>query len=239
MRCLVASILLMMLLALVPASAEAQRTNRQQPKRQPEKPPAPQMSDRRLYDLHVDFIRGAEKLAKEYLQKAKDARLPEQRRAEYEKARMVAKQMLKMVPEYTPAEDILTVIANAEATEGTVEVEITADKDWQDTKVDLIAGKPVSIKATGSWVLKLEYRLSADGLDVKKELKDLKIGGLIGVIYTGGEKPPKPFMVGAEKELVPKENGRLLLKMHDGETADNEGELTVTITGTFNSKLKK
>ncbi|MEK6236794.1 MAG: hypothetical protein N2C14_18970 [Planctomycetales bacterium] len=178
--------------------------------------------DPRLLKIHKDFVLKAEKLAVEYEQKK-----------EYDKARTVCKEILKLVPRYPGAQAMLSKIANIEATAETFEMDVLADKDWQDTKVNVLADKPITILAKGSWKFNMSHDLSADGMEIPKELRDFKLGSLIGIIETGDLKDMKPFLIGSRFRLVPEKSGRLYVRMHDSNPKDNTGKVTIQMQGTF------
>ncbi len=192
-------------------------------------------TDMRLKEVFNEFVQEAEKLALDYLKNAQKARDDQQKLLEYDKARMVCQQILRLVPSHPKAREILQVINELELQAGQVEVDIAANKTWQDTKIKLLAGRPVQIQTKGQWLLKTEAQVDADGLQVPKELKQFPAGALIGIIFSGNIKEAKPFLVGSGGLFVPEKTGRLYLKMHDLNYRDNEGKITVKVTGTFDS----
>jgi hypothetical protein len=189
--------------------------------------------------IQKDFVLKAEQLARDY-DKAKQS----------DKARMVAEEILKIAPRYPGALEIIREIREREANAEDVTLDIEAKKGWQDTGVTLIPGKPIRITASGSWQLRMDHKLSAEGMELPKELRDFKMGSLVGIIDTGaspGPDPkggkdrdrPRPFMVGESKEFTANESGRLLLRMYDTDERDNEGKLSVRTQGTFVSLPSK
>lgn len=179
--------------------------------------------DPKLLALHKEFVIKADRLAAEY-----------ERKGEYEKAKAVCNEILKLVPNYPKAEALLGEIDEAELNVGRKVMEIFADRDWQDTGIQVVPGKPVQIEARGTWTFHMNHVLGPEGMDIPKELRDFKLGSLLGIVVTGDpKKEKKPFYVGEEKRIVATEPGRLFLKMHDSDTSDNVGKLTVEIRGTF------
>jgi hypothetical protein len=181
----------------------------------------PLPDDKRLLALHLDFVKKAELLGKEY-ETAK----------EWGKARSVYEEILKLVPQYKPAADKLAEMINHEAIAGSATVMIKADDGWQDTGIDLVAGKPVTIVATGNWTFHLQVETNADGLTIPKELRDFNPGCLIGMIPQADGKAV-PFMVGPSKQFLAERSGRLFLRMYDTDPRDNAGQLKVELRGTF------
>lgn len=189
-------------------------------------PPAEQKvelpQDPRLLALHKDFVTKAEKLAVEY-----------ERGGELDKAREVYVQILRLVPNYPAAVRKLDEITQREATAERKVVDVAADQGWQPTGIQLQAGKPVRIKATGEWTFRMVHKLSADGMEIPEELRDFKLGALVGMIAGGDPKDVKPFAIGANYEFTPDRSGQLMLRMYDSDPSDNAGKLSVEITGTF------
>ena len=195
-------------------------------------------TDAKLRELHAEFVTRAETLALEYMQAGERAKTDNLKRAEFEKARIVAEQILRLVPKYPRAQQIVDRVKQYEANAGTVTFDVAADQNWQDTGVRLIEGKPVSLVAAGSWKFHMEHELTPDGMEIPKELRDFKLGSLIGIIYTGDLKDAKPFLIGSKREFDAEKSGRLFVKMHDSDPRDNEGSVTLKITGTFEADAK-
>jgi len=211
--------------------ASAQQGGRQRPGTKEEEPP-PLPEDPRLRALHADFVLKAEKLAIEY-DKTKQT----------DKARAVCEEILKLVPRYPTAVEMLNKIKAKEASAERLVIDIKADEGWQDTGIIVIEGKPVSLRAEGKWTFQMEYELGPDGLEIPKELRDFKLGSLIGFVDPGPTNPKdrdkyRPFHIGASHEFVAKESGRLLMRMHDGDPKDNRGRMTVEVNGTFQRAKK-
>lgn len=228
-----AGAMLMLGLAITGLSAFGQGQGpRREPQAAPEGPPQP--ADTKLLALQKDFVLKAEQLAKDY-----------ERSKQPEKARLVAEEILKIAPRYAGALEIIRDIREKEANAEDVTLDIDAKKGWQDTGVTLIPGKPVRITASGSWQLKMDHKLSAEGMELPRELRDFKLGSLVGIVDTGvpvdpkgGKDRPRPFMVGESKEFTADASGRLLLRMYDTDERDNDGKLSVKIQGTFLTKKK-
>lgn len=191
-------------------------------------------ADDKVMGLYLNFVRDAEKLAKDYEASGKS-----------EQARAVYLEILKIVPNYKPAKDKLEQYQEKEATADKKSVDIFASKGWQETGIHTIAGKPISITATGTWTCKVNQEVGPEGLQVSEQLKDCAVGSLVGVIVPPAEKSRdgkpaevklQPFSVGAEKQLTPSIAGKLMFRIYDLKTADNTGKLKVEVVGTFERK---
>ena len=187
--------------------------------------------DDRLLALHRDFVLKAQGLATEY-----------ERKKDYEKAKVVYGEILKLTPRYKAVQDKLDALIEREATAKRAVFTVAADKGWQNTGIRVIKGKPVMIKAAGTWTFTLTRDLTPDGMTIPKELQKFKLGSLLGVVQpsrrvpsTGKKKRdgPKPFRIGSETKFIAEETGYLYVSMYDDNHSDNKGVLKLLIQGTF------
>jgi hypothetical protein len=206
-----------------PGGAPGNRNNGQQGNRPEEKPEVKLPDDPRLIDIHKAFVAAAEKLAAEY-----------ERTNNSDKARACYEEILRLVPTYTPAEEKLKVIQAKEATAERRAGEVFANKGWQDVGINVVAGKPLAIKATGSWTMKMTYVLPPDGIEIPKELQNFPLGALVGKIATSPtDEDAKVFLIGAATNIKAEQDGRLFLRIYDSDPDDNLGKVSVVIEGTF------
>jgi hypothetical protein len=194
--------------------------NRQNEEKEEYKPP----EDPKIIKLYETMIFAMEKLAGEY-EKANQT----------DKARDCYEEILRVAPKYQAVQDKLKAIKMKEAIAERKQFDVLANKAWQDTGVNVVEGKPISIKATGTWGMKMEYTLPPDGIEIPEELRNFPLGALVGAIAEPDMSPEdlKPFLVGSSKSFEPPKGGRLLLRIYDSEPMDNTGKLSVTIEGTF------
>jgi hypothetical protein len=181
--------------------------------------------DKRLTALHADFIKKAEKIAGEY-----------ERSKQPDRAVAVYQEILKLVPDEPHAKQRLDRLRQFEASAARKVFEVQANREWQDTGVRVIPGKPLKLTASGTWTLNMSADLGPDGMEMPKALKDLKLGSLVGMIEDPTAKEIKVFSIGSAKDLNVDQSGPLLVRMHDSEPADNRGALTLEITGRFDTK---
>jgi hypothetical protein len=206
------------LLAVTLLSIETPTVWAQSPRRGSESAQSTLPSDQRLLKLHRAFIIDAEKLAIEY-----------ERGKDFDKAKAVYGEILKLYPQHQLARNKLKLIREHEENADVEVITVVADEGWQDTWINVIQGKPVRIRAEGIWTLSI--KLPPGG--VPKELKEFNLGILIGTINTGKGNELEAFAIGKDKLLMPKRTGRLLLRMYDVLPNDNTGEIKVQIKGTF------
>lgn len=204
-----------------PAQPPKQQTPNNKKDEKAEARPLPK--DPKLLAFHHDFVKKVEKLAADY-----------ERGDQAEKARACYEEILKLVPEYGPAKEKLGRLLERELTAERKVMDVHANREWQDTGVIVVPGKPVRIAARGTWTFKLSHELSPKGMQIPKELRDFDLGALVGIIVTN-QKPDelKPFLIGDGIELVGEQPGRLLLRMYDTDPSDNIGKISVEITGTY------
>jgi|GEM_PF-1644838 len=196
-----------------------------QEKSQAQKPKNKGVTDPQLISLHRDFLIKLEKAAIEF-----------EENEQLQKAVEAYQAILRILPEHPGANKGMQRIFNQVATADKEVVKVHADKAWQSTGVVLQKGTPARIVAKGTWGFTLEMELTPEGITIPKELKDYKMGSLIGIILAPGDKKIEAddsFHVGNAKEFIVKKSGILYLRMYDIDPRDNEGELDVMIQSTF------
>lgn len=178
--------------------------------------------DPKLLRIHKQFADEAMRIAREY-----------ERDRDFDSAMAIYGQVLRLIPQHTDAKNKLGMLREREKQADQERVTVEANKTWQSTGIKVLAGKPLTILSRGNWTFTLKRQLNPDGMAIPKELKDFNLGCLVGFIDTGTTEKGKPFVIGSKKEFVPKQSGVLYLQMYDVDVSDNEGELEVQITGTF------
>ncbi|RIK79862.1 MAG: hypothetical protein DCC68_12110 [Planctomycetota bacterium] len=240
-KAFVLAVVVASLVAFVSATL-AQRPDRPRPNQGPRQPNRENQgpakgelpADEKLMGLYLNFVRDAEKLAKDYEAAGKT-----------EQARGVYLEILKFAPNYKPAKDKLEQFREKEETADKKSVEVHANQGWQETGITTVPGKLLTITATGTWTCKINQEVGPEGLQVSEQLKDCNVGSLVGVVVPPPEKDAsgrtkdvvlQPFSVGAEKQFTPSIAGKLMFRIYDIKTADNSGKLKVEVMGTFERK---
>ena len=200
----------------------ANPANPDDPAAEPPSPPAVLVADPKFKTIYTEFVSRAEKLAEEY-----------EKTKQFDKAKASWEEIARLVPDYEKAKHMVETYNQRETVADHKTVEIQANKDWQDTGVTVLPGKPIHITAKGTWTFTLSRELTPDGIEIPKELRDYPLGSLVGIIQTADPKDMKPFVVGSEKSLVGDKGGKLLLKMYHTNPVENKGKLSVDIQGTF------
>ncbi len=179
-------------------------------------------NDPKLFKIHKAFSDEAMKIAKAY-----------ERDRDFDAALAVYGQVLKLIPEHASAKQKLDALLARQKDADRQILKVDATKAWQPTGIRVIANKPIVIETRGKWTFTLKAELTPDGMAIPEKLKEFKLGCLVGFIDTGIADQEKAFIVGAKKEFIPKRSGVLFLQMYDTDLSDNEGEIDVAITGTF------
>ncbi|HET6880356.1 MAG TPA: hypothetical protein VFI31_09385 [Pirellulales bacterium] len=180
-------------------------------------------ADPQLQKIQMKFVIDAAKLAKDY-----------ERKNDIEGARSCYEQILRVVPHHPEAQKALERIRGEELTKERKKVLVKATEGWQDAGINVLADRPLTIHAEGTWTFAMKQDLDADGMEIPKDLKDFNLGCLVGkIVSVGDTEDSKPFMIGKEVELTPEKPGRLWMRMYDYDPSDNKGLLNVEIQGTF------
>ena len=192
--------------------------------------------DKQHDDILKDFVNRTHKLALQY-----------QQAGQYNKAKDTLDLILKVSPDNQEAKAMLDKMHKQELSENKKVVKVLANKGWQKTGVQVVEGKPFVIQVEGEWVFVMRRTVPPDGLEMPDDMKKFPLGALIGAIDAeepaaaaapqkkGGNRENdarRPFLVGAQKtfDRAPA-TGTLYLKIHDTDESDNQGQLTVTISG--------
>jgi hypothetical protein len=184
------------------------------------------ITDPELFKLHESFFKSAEKLAVKY-----------EKEKQWSKAKDCYEQMLKLVPQHPGAKAKYEQLLQMEAAAQSQVLVLSATETWKDTGIIVLEDRPITIRASGTWSFRLAAEVTAAGLKFPEELREFDPGCLVGMIVPPDvkdfKKEVKPFMIGTEKQLIAPKTGRLYVQMYDNNVADNEGELTIEIRGTF------
>ncbi len=235
--CIASSILLILGLNLASPGQPGKRpprkppngnpTNPDDPVPEPPSPPAVLVADPKFQNVYNEFVSRAEKLAEEY-----------EKTKQFDKAKASWEEIARLVPNYEKAKHMVEQYNQRETVAEKRSIDILANKDWQDTGVTVIPGKPIHITAKGTWTFTLSREITPDGIEIPKELRDYPLGALVGIIQTTDPKEMKAFVVGSEKSFVADKGGKLLLKMYHNNPIENKGKLSVDIQGTFEKSPK-
>ena len=190
--------------------------------------------DKQHDEIIKDFVNRTHKLALQY-----------QQAGQYNKAKDTLDLILKVSPNDEPAKALLDKMHKQEMSENKKVVKVMANQGWQKTNIQVQEGKPVVIEAKGDWLFVMRRTVGPEGLEIPDDMKKFPLGSLIGAIDVDENAPKKdtkdgkkerdanrPFLIGSQKvfDKAPA-TGMLFLKIHDTEESDNQGQMTVTISG--------
>ncbi len=205
---------------------EKQAERLQQQMRDVAENPDEMPTDSQLLVLHKEFISKAEKLAAEY-----------ERKKQFDKAREVYTSLVRLVPNYTLAQEGLSRILSNQSAEDRQLMTVQANLTWQDSGATLSEGMPVHIEVKGTW--KVVYETGPEGIEIPEELRPrdnrIKLGTLIAVVANSPKDlaEAKPFPIADGQDFIAKQSGRLFLRMYDVDPTDNDGKMLVMIQSTF------
>lgn len=187
--------------------------------------------------IQTEFIKSAEGLASKYY----DLK-------EYDKARSLLKSIQALDPDLPGLGDKLKLLDEDMINANEAELELNVSKnEWEPTGVVVAAGKPIRIKAGGSYKFVVTSQLGPNGYAANKSASpldlanDLPVGALIGFVTpsdrtTGGnqqddKKRDRPFLIGEGCDYTPQKDGVLSIRINAPPDNKNNGKLKILITG--------
>lgn len=116
----------------------------------------------------------------------------------------------------------------------TQQVQVHANRNWNDTGIDVQPGKPLELEATGLVKISPTREVPPAGLANRPApatlpLPGKNIGALVAKICSPDGRCSPVQLVGARITLSANQAGRLMLGINDSEVADNSGQFTVTV----------
>ena len=113
-------------------------------------------------------------------------------------------------------------------------MQVQANRNWNDTGIDVRPGEPLELVATGLVKISPTREVAPAGLINRPAppslpLPGANIGALVArICYQDGQCSPAQ-LVGARNSLSSIKVGRLMLGVNDSDVADNSGAFTVTV----------
>lgn len=159
-----------------------------------------------------------------------------------EKTKETLKSILTVVPDFEPARNKLKELEDAIYKENTIEVEVDASKPWTPAGVAVSRDKPIRILAEGSVRVILNDQVGPDGMEggdpTNGQINGVPLGALVGVVRdpratNAKDQKLEPFTVGKEKEVSPRNDGILFLKVNLPANSQSKGKIRVQISGNF------
>ena len=129
-----------------------------------------------------ELDRERDEAVREFAARVRRIALQYEQAGDREKARSMLRFLLQAVPGDAEAKALLDRISRQELTENKTVVKVFANQSWQNTGVQVVAGKPVVIEAKGTWVFRMNRTVTAEGIEVPEDMKSFPLGSLLGVI---------------------------------------------------------
>lgn len=191
--------------------------------------------DLKANDIQTGFIKSAEELAGDYYEAG-----------DYDKARMLLKSIQALNPEHPNLDQKLKRLDEEAIVSNEIDVEINSHDGWESAGILVTEGKPIRLKAEGSYKFSISGTLGPAGIPVGKTPQDfatdLPVGGLIGIVLNTDTTPrdekekerekkkDRPFFIGEGCDYTPTRSGPLLLRINAPENK-NTGKIKIQISG--------
>lgn len=194
-------------------------------------PAALRVLDKEAERLQQEFVDGLVTLADGY-EKAGDL----------ERAQATLAKVLELDPEREAIQQRLDEMKNRVFESNEVALEIDVVRGWTTTGVRVREGEPVRLSAEGTYKLIINSTVTPDGVSTEDLNRDMsgeaKLGQLMGVVFPPPKgrqkpKPGKPFAIGSEAEITPKESGVLFLRLNVPAGTKSIGTVRVKLSGNF------
>lgn len=170
------------------------------------------------------FLRETVDLAKEY-----------ESIGDVDQAREMLKTVLKLQPNATVVKAKLKELEEQALSANPLSLEVDVSRGWVATNLSVIKEEPFRIQAAGTYRFLSVPAVDPAGFPEKDPTKadmapGIPCGALMGVVLVQG-KPGKPFAIGTEAEITPKESGLLFLRVNIPPGARCSGRLKVMLSG--------
>lgn len=186
----------------------------------------------------------AEKAENEYLSTLADLAKQYDDAGDKQKASEMLRNILKLKPDAEVVKNKLKQYEEAIFKDNVQTIEVDVSSGWVATGILVSKDKPVRLEADGTYRFSINDSVGPGGYasnNVASGLVDgIPCGALMAVVgkanESAGRKPndrdlPRPFLVGTQKEVTPKETGPLLFRVNTPEGARCIGKIKVKVTG--------
>lgn len=192
----------------------------------------------------------AQKVETEYLKGLSTLATSYEEAGEKEKAEAMLQQILKLRPDLESVKMKLKELEESVFKDQQELIDLDTGKGWISTGILVEKGKKLRVEATGTYKLIISDDLGPEGYHSEDSngadyFEGAPTGALIGVIVPPGGTPsgkkgegPQPFLLGTQKELDPRENGLLVVRVNAPAQAKCVGRLKIRLSGNM-SKVGK
>ncbi len=175
-------------------------------------------------NLEETFIRAAAELSHDY-EKAGDL----------ESSKKLLQTILKVNPKVPGVREQIKKLDEEILTANELEVEIDVSKGWGAPLGRVSQGEPFRISAKGKYKFITNLSVGPDGFPTKDPAKDMAknvaCGALMGLMLDSKGKPGRPFAIGENEEITPKQDGILFLAVNIPPGSRCNGKLRVQLSG--------
>lgn len=169
------------------------------------------------------FIREAFNLSKEYA----DA-------GQLEKSKKLLEAILKLDNSLEPVKEQIKKLDEEMMTSNAVDLKIKASSTWIGPVARVFKGKKFRMQTEGTFKLTGSITLDADGLSNEGPgamITGQPAGALIGMIVKEDGKPGKPFAIKSAKEINPRDDGALMIRINVPGEMKCDGQFEVHLSG--------
>lgn len=169
------------------------------------------------------FVREAGALAREY----EDV-------GQFEKSRKLLESIEKVKPGIKGVKEKIKRLNESLLSSNSFEFEIDPSQGWGAPRARVYKGKKFRLQSAGSYQFITNHRIGPEGFSTEDPKSDMvagiRCGALMGLIVTNG-KPGRPFSIGSGREMSPKDDGFLFVRVNAPPKNKNTGTVQVQISG--------
>jgi hypothetical protein len=186
----------------------------------------------------------AEKAENEYIATLADLAKQYDEAGDKQKASEMLRNILKLKPDAEVVKNKLKQYEEAIFKDNVQTIDVDVSAGWVATGILVSKDKPVRIEADGTYRFSINESVGPGGFSnnnvANGVVEGIPCGALMAVVgkmsETRGRKPnerdlPRPFLIGTQKEITPKETGPLLFRVNTPEGAKCIGKIKVKVTG--------
>lgn len=149
-----------------------------------------------------ELDREREEVLRDFATRVRRIAIQYEQAGDHEKAKNTLRLLLQSAPNDVEAKALLDRISRQELAANKTTVKIFANQGWQSAGVQVQEGKPVVIETKGTWVLRMNRVVGADGLEVPYDMRDFPLGSLIGAIDPAAGSVPEPRAETADRRAL-------------------------------------
>lgn len=186
----------------------------------------------------------AEKAENEYIATLADLAKQYDEAGDKQKASEMLRNILKLKPDAEVVKNKLKQYEEAIFKDNVQTIEVDVSSGWVATGILVSKDKPIRLEADGTYRFSVNESVGPGGYSnnnvTNGVVEGIPCGALMAVVgkipETQGRRAnerdlPRPFLVGTQKEITPKETGPLLFRVNTPEGAKCVGKIKVKVTG--------